>query len=51
VVHGTTVATKTLLERRGAQTALLATAGFRDLLEMREGTKTTGRYFAVCGPI
>jgi N-methylhydantoinase A len=44
VVHGTTVATNTLLERRGARTALLTTAGFRDLLEMREGTKMTGRY-------
>jgi N-methylhydantoinase A len=44
VVHGTTVATNALLERRGARTALLTTAGFRDLLEMREGSKTTGRY-------
>ena len=35
VVHGTTVATNALLERRGALTGLLTTAGFRDLLEIR----------------
>ena len=34
VVHGATVATNTLLERRGARTALVATAGFRDVLEI-----------------
>jgi len=32
LVHGTTVATNALLERRGARTALLTTAGFRDVL-------------------
>ncbi len=32
VAHGSTVATNALLERRGARAALLATAGFRDLL-------------------
>ncbi|MDI9547012.1 MAG: hydantoinase/oxoprolinase family protein [Chloroflexota bacterium] len=32
VVHGMTVATNALLERRGAQTALLTTAGFADIL-------------------
>ena len=32
VVHGTTVATNTLLERRGARTALVTTAGFEDVL-------------------
>jgi N-methylhydantoinase A len=32
LIHGTTVATNTLLERRGAQTALLTTRGFRDVL-------------------
>lgn len=32
VVHGTTVATNALLERRGARTALLTTAGFADVL-------------------
>ena len=34
VVHGTTLATNALIERRGAHTALLVTRGFRDLLEM-----------------
>lgn len=36
-VHGTTVATNTLLERTGARTGLLVTAGFRDSLELRRG--------------
>src|SRR5205814_3007476 len=31
-IHGTTVATNALLERKGARTALLVTAGFRDVL-------------------
>jgi N-methylhydantoinase A len=35
LAHGTTVATNTLVERRGAQTALLTTKGFRDVLEIR----------------
>jgi N-methylhydantoinase A len=39
VVHGTTVATNALLERKGAKTALLTTAGHRDVIEMREGLK------------
>jgi N-methylhydantoinase A/oxoprolinase/acetone carboxylase beta subunit len=33
-VHGTTLATNALIERRGAPTALIVTQGFRDLLEM-----------------
>lgn len=37
IAHGTTVATNALLERRGARTGLLTTAGFRDLLELRDG--------------
>ena len=35
IVHGTTVATNALLERKGAQTGLITTRGFRDVLEMR----------------
>ena len=35
LVHGTTVATNALLERRGARVALLTTAGFEDLLWLR----------------
>jgi N-methylhydantoinase A len=34
-VHATTVATNAILERKGARTALLTTAGFRDVLELR----------------
>ena len=33
-VHGTTLATNALIERRGAPTALLTTGGFRDTLEL-----------------
>ena len=33
-IHGTTVATNTLLERKGAVTALVVTAGFRDVLQI-----------------
>ena len=35
VVHGTTVATNAVLERLGAETALLTTRHFRDVLELR----------------
>ena len=35
VVHGTTVATNAVLERRGAKTALITTRGFRDVFEIR----------------
>ncbi len=39
IVHGTTVATNALLERKGARVALLTTDGHRDVIEMREGLK------------
>jgi N-methylhydantoinase A len=35
IVHGTTVATNALLERKGARTGIITTKGFRDLIEMR----------------
>ena len=35
VVHGTTVGTNALLERKGARIGLVTTRGFRDVLEMR----------------
>ena len=35
IVHGTTVGTNALLERKGARAGLITTAGFRDVLEMR----------------
>ena len=39
IIHGSTVATNTLVERKGAKVGLITTDGFRDLLEMREGLK------------
>src|SRR3954452_17662812 len=35
IVHGTTVGTNTLLERRGSKIGVITTRGFRDVLEMR----------------
>ena len=40
IVHGTTLATNALIERRGARTGLLTTEGFRDVLEIG----TEGRF-------
>ncbi len=40
VIHGTTLVTNALIERRGARTALITTAGFGDALEIG----TEGRY-------
>jgi N-methylhydantoinase A len=38
-LHGTTVGLNSLLERRGATVGLLATRGFRDVLEIRRGDR------------
>jgi N-methylhydantoinase A len=35
VIHGTTLATNAVIERKGAKTALLTTEGFRDVIEIR----------------
>ncbi|WP_350334576.1 hydantoinase/oxoprolinase family protein [Coralliovum pocilloporae] len=35
VIHGTTLVTNSLIERRGAKTAFITTEGFRDVIEMR----------------
>jgi N-methylhydantoinase A len=35
VIHGTTLATNALIERKGARTALITTEGYRDTLEIR----------------
>lgn len=35
VIHGTTLATNALIERRGAKVAFVTTEGFRDVIEMR----------------
>ncbi len=36
VLHATTIGSNTILESRGARTALITTAGFRDVLEIRD---------------
>ena len=40
LIHGTTLATNSLIERRGANTAFITSKGFRDVIEMR----TEGRF-------
>ncbi len=40
IIHGTTLATNALIERRGAPTAFVTTKGFRDVIE----TRTEGRF-------
>ena len=40
VIHGTTLVTNALIERKGARTALITTRGFRDAIEIRH----EGRY-------
>jgi N-methylhydantoinase A len=39
IVHGTTVATNALLERRGANAAMITTEGFRDVIELGRTTR------------
>jgi len=39
IIHGTTLATNALIERRGAKTAFITTEGFRDVLEMRSESR------------
>jgi len=39
IIHGTTLATNALIERRGAKTALITTQGFRDVIEMRSESR------------
>ena len=41
IVHGTTVATNALLERRGARCGLITTRGFRDVLELGRRIRQT----------
>ena len=41
IVHGTTVGTNALLERKGARTGIITTKGFRDVLEMRRRDRPT----------
>ena len=50
IVHGTTVATNALLERKGARTALVTTAGFEDVLEIGRQARPDLYNFAVIRP-
>ena len=38
-VHGTTLATNAIIERKGAKTALIATEGFRDILDIADESR------------
>jgi N-methylhydantoinase A len=38
--HGTTIGINMIIERKGAVTGILATKGFRDILELRRGART-----------
>jgi N-methylhydantoinase A len=44
-VHGTTVGTNSLIERRGATTGLITTRGFRDALEIARSARPPSDYF------
>jgi len=46
-VHGTTIATNALLERKGAPTGLVTTRGFRDVLEIGKGRRLIGGLFDI----
>jgi N-methylhydantoinase A len=52
IVHGTTVATNALVTRNVARTAMITTAGFRDIIEMRRALKieTKSMYDAYIPP-
>ncbi|MFC2013625.1 hydantoinase/oxoprolinase family protein [Chloroflexota bacterium] len=41
IVHGTTVATNALLEKKGARCALITTKGFRDVIELKRRDRPT----------
>src|SRR5665647_2246650 len=52
IVHGTTVSTNALVQRKLAKTALITTKGFRDIIEMRRSLKieTKSMYDAYIPP-
>ncbi len=50
IVHGTTVATNALLERKGARTALVTTAGFEDVIEIGRQARPEIYNFMVTRP-
>ncbi len=39
IIHGTTLATNTLINQNGAKTGMITTQGFRDVIEIRKGHK------------
>ena len=47
IIHGTTIATNAVLERKGAQCGLITTRGFRDILEL--GRRTRPRNYGMIG--
>ncbi len=47
ILHGTTIATNAIIERRGATTALVTTKGFRDVLEL--GRRDRPRMYGLAG--
>jgi N-methylhydantoinase A len=47
IVHGTTIATNAVIERRGARCALVTTRGFRDILEL--GRRDRQRMYGLTG--
>lgn len=49
VFHGSTVATNALLERKGARTALITTAGFKDILEI--GRQNRPELYDLASPV
>jgi N-methylhydantoinase A len=51
VIHGSTVATNALLERKGARTALLTTAGFEDVLVIGRQTRRELYNISVTRPV
>lgn len=46
-VHGTTIATNTVLEQKGAKTGLLTTEGFRDVIEIGLTRRLVGGLFDI----
>jgi N-methylhydantoinase A len=50
VVHGSTVATNAVLERKGAKTAFVAAKGFKDLLQIGRQNRTELYEFAASRP-
>jgi len=51
-LHGTTLATNAVIARTGAKTALVATAGFRDLIEIRRANRPReGMYDVAWNPV